>query len=680
MVYSVPVTLVNPGEQSFLPNAFGGSAQVILNTTSFSDVLGQLGTVSQISKTQHDGGSPAPLTLMLTGCYVNASSESAVDGAGTRAGSGYRDCTTACSDVSMMFNSSYTLWNCLTLAAASQYVDDQVLILDSDELATAGDSMGFSDLGQFNATSIFSNTLQCIQSSCQDYSLGSCTKNITTLDISRVSDQVSALYNGLQTYCDGMDSAINSDIAGPGVVLSYILQAVLAITVYVFINLLTSWLRPILSFLYTVQDRIQGQQRSDRAIDATAADLHPQQQRNPWQRAGEHQRNLSRSRAAAALTSALVEFQEMQGFFVASIQLATLMIFASSDHSAMLSSTSSFAEAVMNVEIVQMLSISGVLPVLFTQVGLMRLGVRWWYLTCIMVIVFSTAIIISQKSLMPDYNTLWSYFTEESPIAMCGGNPSPMTYCLDSLNVIDQAVSSMNSGLFVGFIVAPALVADQAWHSLDRNGRMTALLDKWELSSATALMLRRRVWPLFRTVAWFGLEFALLIYVGMYLKSVIDILQFVGTSASDWTFGQLIAIMVWAPVIGKYVYYNAFGITEGVGRRLPKRYKVVEVDEDEDDSGSGPRLTTLDAAEEEEWTKHRMGPRKYTFGSTKSSRESFQLSSRKSTFQTLSREDTLVGTFTPNIPGTPYIDSPYDVCGRKNNPFDDLGRGKLDKS
>ncbi|CAN8102469.1 unnamed protein product [Discula destructiva] len=647
MVYSIAVTLENLAEQGFAPRPFGGSSQVVLNTTSFSSILSQLHNVDQSFNAQESDDEPGPLSLLETGCYLNSTSEAAMDGGGQRAGDGFRDCAAACADPSTMFNSSFTLWNCLTLAAASVYVADLDMIIDADSLMHAGGSMGFDNLDQFNSTQIFDDTLKCITGSCQDYSLGSCSTTITTLNISTAENEVIALWSGLLSYCDGLESVVNSDIAGPGVVLSYIMQAALAIAVYFFINLFTGWVQPILSFLYTVQDRTTGTARPGRTKDTSTVGL--KQRRTPWQRAGEHQRALQRSRPAAALTSALVEFQEVQTFFVISIQFATLFVFARADHAAMLSSTSSFAEAVTNVQIVQLLSINGMLPVLFTQIGLMRLGIRWWYMTTLVLAVFVTAIVISQQSLMPDYTTLWTYFKSESAIDMCGGNPSPMTYCLDSLDGLNAKLNKMNDSLVVGCLVITALVFDQVWYSLNNGGGMDERLDKWELANSKVLFLRRRVMPMLLCLMWFGLELALLIYVGIYLKSVVDLLKFVGTSASDWTFGQLIAIMVWAPVVGKYLYYNAFGITEGVGKRLHSRYKIVELEEDhgneddDDDSDSKPRHSSRETEE----GGIEMGPPR------------------------LSRENTLVAMMTP---GTPYADSPYKEgagYGKKSNPFAD---------
>ncbi|KUI68946.1 hypothetical protein VM1G_04358 [Cytospora mali] len=636
--YNVPLELINPTQQSYVPRPFGGSAfQVVLNTTSFETILSQLKDTAQSASAQSSNQQPPTISFVDTGCYTNSST----DGNGVATGAGWRDCVSACSTPALMFNSSFTLYNCLTLGAAALYASSDGMVVDSGDLSTVGLGLGFSTLSQFNGTQILKDALSCIKGSCQDYSLGSCSTNITTLDISGNKDSVTALFEGLQGYCDGASSIINSDIAGPGVVVSYILQAALAMAVYVFINLFTSWLQPILATLYTIQEHMSGTRRS-RTTDSFMVGL--QQQKTPWQRAGEHQEVISRSRAAAALTSALVEFQEVQGFFVASIQFATIIIFASDDESAMLSSTSSFGEAVLNVEVVQMLSINGVLPVLLIQVGLMRLGVRWWYMTTIVVGVFVVALVIATKSLMPDYDTLWAYFKESGPIDLCGGNPSPMTYCLESLDGLNAVLQSMNSGLMLGCVTASVLLLDQIWFSLNSNNRLDDALNSWELKNSAVLFLRRRVRPVFMALLWFCLEFGLLVYVGIYLKAVIEVLNVVGTESSNWTYGQLIAVMVWAPVVGKYLYFNIFGITEGVGKRLPKRYKVVEVpDEEDDDHGRGPRLS----------------------GRNEDGIE--MMNGRNDSFKTLSREETLVATVSPVSIAESTVKGEY---GRRNNPFD----------
>lgn len=209
---AVTLELIGPEELSFVPR-FGRSAfQVVLNTTSFGSIVSQLNDVGTAAAAQAGGSQPPPVSLLETGCFTNSSA-----GSGARAGEGWRDCVEACSTPSAMFNSSFTFWNCLTLGAVALYAQSGGMALDSASVATVGQGLGFSSLDQFNSSQILDNTVNCIKGSCQDYSLGSCTDNITTLDISGSQDKVNDLFSALQGYCDGEESIVNSDIAGPGV-------------------------------------------------------------------------------------------------------------------------------------------------------------------------------------------------------------------------------------------------------------------------------------------------------------------------------------------------------------------------------------------------------------------------------------------------------------------------------
>lgn len=213
---AVSLELVGPEELSFVPR-FGRSAfQVVLNTTSFGSIMSQLNDTATAAAAQAAGSlEPPPVSLLETGCFTNSSA-----GNGRRAGEGWRDCVEACSTPSAMFNSSFTFWNCLTLGAVALYAQSEGMVLDQGQMATVGQGLGFSSLDEFNSTQILSNTVNCIKGSCQDYSLGSCTDNITTLDLSGSQDKVVDLFNALEGYCDGEESIVNSDIAGPGVSIS----------------------------------------------------------------------------------------------------------------------------------------------------------------------------------------------------------------------------------------------------------------------------------------------------------------------------------------------------------------------------------------------------------------------------------------------------------------------------
>ncbi|KAH8896218.1 hypothetical protein GQ53DRAFT_743521 [Thozetella sp. PMI_491] len=275
-----------------------------------------------------------------------------------------------------------------------------------------------------------------------------------------------------------------------------------------------------------------------------------------WKRAGLIQKKLARSRPAIAVVSALVEFQEVQGFFVAAIQFATLAVYTARDNAALLSSMSSFSEAVLNTDVVQTLSVNGVLPVLFIQISLLRCGVRWWYMLSIVVLVFVLAAIIMSLDLTPDFDTLWTYFKESAPIVRCGGNPSPMTYCLDALTDLDNVLKPLNTGIVIGCVAVPAFIIHQLWPSVSAWLDVDRWLDAGETRSQLLIVIRRRIWPVASVLLWAGLELWLLIYVGFYMKALLTIMSRVSKDSSEWGYGQLVAVMVWAPVLGKYIYFN----------------------------------------------------------------------------------------------------------------------------
>jgi hypothetical protein len=323
--------------------------------------------------------------------------------------------------------------------------------------------------------------------------------------------------------------------------LSYILQAAVALVFFFLSGMFTTWYQPILWPFITL---------------SLYRSSTPSPMRQAWRIAGERQIRLSRSRPAVALVSALVEFQEVQGFFVAAIQLATLAVFASTDSAALLSSISSFGEAVLNAEVAQTLSVNGVLPILFIHISLLRSGVRWWYMTSIVVIVFLLALVLLTRNLESSSTALWAYFRESGPIDMCGGNPSPMTYCLDSLSTLTDVLKPLGDGIVIGCAAVVMFIHNHAWAPISGWLDWDKRLDHWETTNYKVLVLRRRIWPVAATVLWGALEMGLFVYVALYLHALITIMGRISTDSSEWTYGQLVAVMVWAPVLGKYIYFN----------------------------------------------------------------------------------------------------------------------------
>ncbi|KAH8882950.1 hypothetical protein GQ53DRAFT_437852 [Thozetella sp. PMI_491] len=295
--------------------------------------------------------------------------------------------------------------------------------------------------------------------------------------------------------------------------------------------------------------------------------------------AGRVQSRISQKRPSTALISVLLEFQEVQGFFIIAIQLATLATFGSNGGAGSLSSISSFINFFANVLLVQTFAVNGIMPILLLQCVLQRAGVRWWYLFGITLISLVLAVIIQVRNLTlgPDFATLWNYFKDRAPVMACGGNPSPMTYCTARIDEITfLADNGLDQSLTVAGIAAASLLIQQAfWTLTKRVRRLGVELRRMEAQSQLFRVVRRRVLPPAIALYWLGIQVTLFYFVGTYLALLLNIAQAVGMDASSWTYGQLIAVMVWAPTIGKYIYFNFFGVEEGLTKRLSKYFKVV---------------------------------------------------------------------------------------------------------
>ncbi len=107
----------------------------------------------------------------------------------------------------------------------------------------------------------------------------------------------------------------------------------------------------------------------------------------------------------------MVDFQEVQGFFIAAIQLADIFLFRPDTIEP---SIKTFAMVVFNSDLVRSLVVIGVTPVLFVQICLQRSSMRWWYTLSITVSVFALSVVVQWRGstlrLVPHTNLLWNQF------------------------------------------------------------------------------------------------------------------------------------------------------------------------------------------------------------------------------------------------------------------------------
>lgn len=374
--------------------------------------------------------------------------------------------------------------------------------------------------------------------------------------------------------------------------LSYLLQTSIALFLFLILKTLNSWSRLASWPLIVLARKIFVPRRP-----------------SAWTRATMLQNRLAQTRLNAATITSLVEFQEVQAFFVIAIQIATLATSQIEGRSS--SGSSSFAEVLLNAQMVQSLAVNSILPVVLTQCILQREGMLWWYsfgLTSTTVLL-AQAVQTPSMSRVSNFDTLWQNFKEGSPVESCGGLPNPMTYCnMDNFNARYEDWNGTGVAMAFVYIAVASLLIDMlatvprvqkviSFHLF----RVSVAADRHELRGFMFLVLKNYLWPCFREFWWFGVQAGLLAFVVSYFAEVL----IMGFSVDlmhlrNFNYGQLISVMVWAPTLGKFVYYSIceystdtrvqtwrletlgikltgaqVGIEEGFGRRLAKNYRVV---------------------------------------------------------------------------------------------------------
>lgn len=284
-----------------------------------------------------------------------------------------------------------------------------------------------------------------------------------------------------------------------------------------------------------------------------------------WARATLLQGRLAQTRLNAATITSLVEFQEVQAFFLIAIQIATLATSQIEGRSS--SGSNSFAEVLLNAQMVQSLAVNSILPVILTQCILQREGMLWWYSFGLT----STTVLLAQIVRAPsmsrtsNFETLWQNFKEASPVEACGGLPNPMTYCnMNNYSVRYETWRGTGVALAFVYIAMASLLVDMVAavprvQNIIRSNvfKASRAADRHELRGFLFLVLRHYLWPCFREFWWFGVQTGLLAFVISYFTEVlimgfsVDLMHF-----GNFNYGQLISVMVWAPTLGKFVYFS----------------------------------------------------------------------------------------------------------------------------
>jgi hypothetical protein len=261
------------------------------------------------------------------------------------------------------------------------------------------------------------------------------------------------------------------------------------------------------------------------------------------------------SRTSVAIAGTLVEFQEAQCWFVFAVQIASILAIVVNSQEGTF-----WGELVVNGAIAYHVSLNGVLPMFLIQICLHNEGIRNWHTFLGFLLEYVLAIVAATQKIR--FHDAFELFKEQGSIDSCGGNPSPRTYCAVLQTGDDKGFSFFPDPLLYKYaflvldtIAVVVLVTDQLMWTLRKHRRTkhwtkessigTYRAGRGPQGSLKPYWLKAKFW------SWQILEAVYLIINILYMISLIQVINRDTFATNRWSYGQIIAVTVWGPVIVK---------------------------------------------------------------------------------------------------------------------------------
>ncbi|KAG5788138.1 hypothetical protein H9Q69_012799 [Fusarium xylarioides] len=428
------------------------------------------------------------------------------------------NCTKTCDSAEYMFRSPQNLWNCMTLSTVAMKVIPEPTndTVNRDSEKNMDDMFHFGSLRDFDRLFAFRKVRECLWQSCSDSKYGKCTEDLFDYQCSPIHQfNIGNLGTVLsERYCSVADPGFDFDLVGQGVLISYIMQYVLVLFFCLSFALTLKWFR-----------------RFCRQFPS-------------------------------AITSTLVDLQETQTLFAATISVATIVAFHCYTGLANVASISSY---VLNNEIAHGVIIIGMSPLLLLQ---LVLHASEHASTYTLSFVFLNWLCIVIKSALQKGGAAGFEKTlkRQSSMAVCGDNPGAMSYCMNYN--IKTGFSHIKLSLIFVHVLTFLLLMDWALATLHGSYEKKHLPNK---GSWVRNLIRKKALAILTVfLAIVPMAFGLTDLVRFY-KGLRD--RYTPEGGLPWSFGQVTAVAVWFPVVCKFLHYCV--VKDGVQARIDKDEYVV---------------------------------------------------------------------------------------------------------
>ncbi|KAJ5779161.1 hypothetical protein N7457_006881 [Penicillium paradoxum] len=274
---------------------------------------------------------------------------------------------------------------------------------------------------------------------------------------------------------------------------------------------------------------------------------------------------LNLSGHASIVKSILVDFQESQCYFVLSVQAAAIV--ALTGDAGVLGATS-LQQLGRNFETVSQLS-SGYIPTLTFGLWMLRRSlldsayIFAWSFASIVVSAYNLFGKIGRNPKTTGINPI----SNLDDLDKCGHNPPPLVYCCSDfygMYTSSQIISAGCLSIF-GVLMVQKIISYLEQH-LNCYPAVSRLQDTMKpVLASKAIRMFSKVW-------------ALLVETFLLINNLLYIVSNSSTPEGDWSFGQIIAVTIWVPVITKYIYWSFFGTKSYSATRLSEPFHIVEVE------------------------------------------------------------------------------------------------------
>lgn len=488
-----------------------------------------------------------PITLLYDACWDSA-------------GDGIMNCSKTCGNKATLFSSWKTLWHCLSLASLSLAPTTFPSLNDSSN-ALIRDSLlevGITNATGFDGMRVLDYTFECAAASCRDKSMGNCSihrPGSGYIDDDKVSWIM--MHEALELVCGDLESELNIDIAGPGVLIAYITQTAMVLYAWLF-------------FLFLKVNKIIN--------TFTSVLTHLFRKRNPGPKLLSHRASglerLERTNLAHATSTFLAELHEAQCFFIVAIGIALL---TANSRAAIFTGAENWQSLLWNRDSIQVTAGLGAWPVVLGQVTLRRARLDSVYYLLLSTVALILAGAAADTAANPNPDKVYESFRNQNIMAECGGNPSLRTFCVENrFGIYWNPLPAASVYAFLGFL------GILWWAELWKRMRATAWFpkrDKCLPKRALKLYNRTRcMLPKVATILMHAAEAGGLtcIAFGLAQIRVPLVALLIQGDTGTWSVGQLVAVLIWAPVISKYLHLVILGVEKGFKLRLSQAFEIVK--------------------------------------------------------------------------------------------------------